>query len=243
MPVSQPNPSNANGVRCLSRREAAAMLSVSPRTLYEQTSPRGPIHPVRMGRRVLYSARRTGTLHRRRWRFRTRQFGGGTMSESRQRYGTRRSPSVEDIKSLAAGRWFDILIAAGIPADRLDGRGHQCPKCVGNDRFAAFPNFNVRGAVHCRQCLTRGTSPSPDDGIATLQWLFDLDFRATLGWLVDYLGMPPSDNRDRQSFKPKRRVAPEQKQEPDFDAIDFDELARRFFTEMHRDRSSRIFGR
>lgn len=93
------------------------------------------------------------------------------MSESRQRYGTRGSPSVEDIKSLAAG----------IPADRLDGRGLQCPKCGGNDRFAAFPNINMRGAVHCRQCLTRGTSPSPGDGIATLQWLLDLDFRATLG--------------------------------------------------------------
>ena len=42
-------------------RDAARMLSVSERTLYSMTSPRGPIAPVRIGRadsgnpRVLYS--------------------------------------------------------------------------------------------------------------------------------------------------------------------------------------------
>ena len=44
-----------DGMRCLSRREAAAMLSISERTLYERTAPRGPIQPVRCGRRVLYN--------------------------------------------------------------------------------------------------------------------------------------------------------------------------------------------
>ena len=92
---------------------------------------------------------------------------------------------VADIKALAAGRWYDILIAAGIDADKLDGRGHPCPKCGGRDRFAAFPNINGRGAVHCRQCFTKGTTPPPGDGLATLQWLLGLDFPATLGWLAD----------------------------------------------------------
>ena len=54
MPASS-LPSPSDGVRCLSRRDAAAMLSVSERTLYERTAPRGPIKPVKMGRRVLYS--------------------------------------------------------------------------------------------------------------------------------------------------------------------------------------------
>ena len=87
-------------------------------------------------------------------------------SSDQQRNGVH---AVEELKSLAAGRWFDILIAAGIDADKLDGRGHACPKCGGRDRFAAFPNINGRGAVHCRHCFTRGTDPSPGDGIATLQ--------------------------------------------------------------------------
>lgn len=45
-------------------RDAARMLSVSERTLYSMTAPRGPIAPVRIGRadsgnpRVLYSVER-----------------------------------------------------------------------------------------------------------------------------------------------------------------------------------------
>jgi predicted DNA-binding transcriptional regulator AlpA len=40
----------------LTAREAAAVLSVSERTLWSLTWPRGPIHPVRLGRAVRYSA-------------------------------------------------------------------------------------------------------------------------------------------------------------------------------------------
>ena len=39
----------------LGAREAADTLSVSPRTLWSMTSPRGPIPAVRLGARVLYS--------------------------------------------------------------------------------------------------------------------------------------------------------------------------------------------
>jgi hypothetical protein len=39
----------------LSPRAAAAVLSVSPRTLWALTHPRGPIRPVRIGRCVRYS--------------------------------------------------------------------------------------------------------------------------------------------------------------------------------------------
>ncbi len=39
----------------LPRRDAAAAISVSVRTLDDRTSPRGPIRCVRIGRRVLYS--------------------------------------------------------------------------------------------------------------------------------------------------------------------------------------------
>jgi hypothetical protein len=36
-------------------RDAARLISVSERTLYSLTAPRGPIVPVRVGTRVLYS--------------------------------------------------------------------------------------------------------------------------------------------------------------------------------------------
>lgn len=56
MPQSVDVPLSNGSVRCYSRAEAAKLLSVSERTLYERTEPRGSIKPLRMGRRVLYPA-------------------------------------------------------------------------------------------------------------------------------------------------------------------------------------------
>ena len=57
VPFSPAQPPSIRGnCRCYSRDEAARLLSVSSRTLYERTAPRGPIQPLRMGRRVLYPA-------------------------------------------------------------------------------------------------------------------------------------------------------------------------------------------
>ena len=156
---------------------------------------------------------------------------------SEQRYSIS-LPSVEELKALAAGRWFDILIAAGIDADKLDGRGHACPKCGGRDRFAAFPNINGRGAVHCRHCFTRGTEPSPGDGIASLQWILGLDFRATLGWLADWLGVKNENDRSTPRPIARRTVSSNRvvNCEPPEPTIDFDDLAKQFFCEMSRER-------
>ena len=41
-------------IDCLSRAEAARRLGISMRTLQLRTDPRGPIKPLRWGRRVLY---------------------------------------------------------------------------------------------------------------------------------------------------------------------------------------------
>jgi excisionase family DNA binding protein len=49
-PTDAPTPQ-----RLLRPREAAAVLSVSERTLWSLTWPRGPIRPVRVGRAVRYS--------------------------------------------------------------------------------------------------------------------------------------------------------------------------------------------
>lgn len=97
--------------------------------------------------------------------------------------------SASHLRQIAQGRWVEILSAAGLCAETLDGRGHACPKCGGRDRFASFAMVADRGAVHCRQCFTRGTIPSPGDGIATLMWLLNVDFATALVWLGQYLGV------------------------------------------------------
>ena len=40
---------------CVNRTTAAKHLGISLRTLHSRTYPHGPIHPIRWGRRVLYS--------------------------------------------------------------------------------------------------------------------------------------------------------------------------------------------
>ncbi len=52
--MTSPVEQNVGSIRCLSRMEAARSLSISERTLFERTQPRGPIKAFRLGRRVLY---------------------------------------------------------------------------------------------------------------------------------------------------------------------------------------------
>jgi hypothetical protein len=59
------------------------------------------------------------------------------------------------VKEAAAGRWLEILTAAGIPAAALDGKGHPCPRCGGSDRFAAHKDIAQRGAVICTNACPR----------------------------------------------------------------------------------------
>lgn len=94
-----------------------------------------------------------------------------------------RLPDAATIKAAAAGRWLEILPAAGIPAELLDGKGHPCPRCGGTDRFAAFNDVAERGAVICRRCFSEGGG----DGLATVAWIRGVDFPAALRWLGEYL--------------------------------------------------------
>lgn len=82
---------------------------------------------------------------------------------------------------------------AGIPAGHLDGKGHPCPKCGGTDRFAAFKDVNVRGAVNCRHCFTNG-----GDGFATVQWLTENTFSESVNWIGAQLDLPQPPCRDEK---------------------------------------------
>ena len=56
MTASVPENSNEPSKILLTRKQAAAALSVGERTLWAMTWPRGPIRSVRIGRSVRYSA-------------------------------------------------------------------------------------------------------------------------------------------------------------------------------------------
>jgi hypothetical protein len=111
--------------------------------------------------------------------------------------------SIAELKQAASGRWREILTAAGIPAELLDRRGRPCPKCGdGTNRFAPMPDFERRGAVHCRICFNRSSNPKPGDGIASLQWWLGVDTAEAISWLRSWLGLGNGRHLPIQAIKP-----------------------------------------
>ncbi len=111
--------------------------------------------------------------------------------------------SIAELKQAASGRWREILTAAGIPAELLDRRGRPCPKCGdGTNRFAPMPDFERRGAVHCRICFNRSTNPKPGDGIASLQWWLGVDTAEAISWLRSWLGLGNGRHLPIQAIRP-----------------------------------------
>ena len=92
---------------------------------------------------------------------------------------------VDEVKRAASGRWLQILPAAGLPSELLDGRGHPCPKCGGTDRFTAFGDVDVTGGVMCRQCFKSDNG----DGLAAVQWLRDCSFPEALAFVAEFVGI------------------------------------------------------
>lgn len=114
--------------------------------------------------------------------------------------------TIDDLKRLAAGRWVEILTAAGIPPDALSGRkGRPCPRCGGNDRFAPMVDLAERGAVLCRICFNSGTDPRPGDGLATLRWWLGCSVSDACRWLAAWLGVDRRGNRAPMMRRPVER--------------------------------------
>jgi len=76
------------------------------------------------------------------------------------------------VKRQAESRWLEILKAAGLPTELLDGRGHPCPKCDGTDRFTVFGDVDLTGGAMCRQCFNEKNG----DGLSVIQWLRGCSF-------------------------------------------------------------------
>ena len=95
--------------------------------------------------------------------------------------------SANEVKAAAAGRWREILVAvAGIPIEKLDGKGHPCPACGGTDRFALIDE--AAGAVLCRKCFAKQNG----DGLAAVAWMLGCDFPAAFRMVAAYLGLTPT---------------------------------------------------
>lgn len=94
--------------------------------------------------------------------------------------------TIEQVKSSARGHWLTILTEAGIPADSLTGRNGPCPKCGGNDRFAAFTDVADTGGVNCRKCHNKRNH----DGIATVQWYRGCTFREAINFVQKFVTKP-----------------------------------------------------
>lgn len=102
------------------------------------------------------------------------------------------------VKERAKGRWDRLLYDAGFELNELKGtHGRPCPKCDGDDRYAPFSDLKDRGAVHCRHCFTSGCDPRPGDGIASVQWIREIDFLPALKWIDEWLNEDDEDEKSR----------------------------------------------
>lgn len=84
------------------------------------------------------------------------------------------------VKARADGRWREILLSCGVPAETLNGRNQPCPACHGTDRFQFTDKFRA-GNYHCRGC-------GPGDGFKLLQICCGLDFFQALQRLEHAIG-------------------------------------------------------
>lgn len=125
--------------------------------------------------------------------------------------------TVADLMKIASGRWPEILQAAGMPVNALDGkRGRPCPRCGGKDRYSPMIDLARRGAVLCRSCFNATTEPRCGDGIASLRWWLGIDARDAIRWLACYLGVGEGDHAPAVSRPIERRLSiPEQPVEPE----------------------------
>jgi putative DNA primase/helicase len=93
-------------------------------------------------------------------------------------------PTYSTVAAAAAGRWRDILPAAGISERFLTGRHSDCPGCGGKDRFR-FDDKDGRGTWFCNG----GGEPQSGDGFMLLEHVLGVSRRESLAMVRRWLGM------------------------------------------------------
>lgn len=93
--------------------------------------------------------------------------------------------SLERLRFDAIGRWPEILVAVGVPAESLSRNAKPCPACGGKDRFS-FTDRRGSGSFVCR-----GLDRQGGDGFELVMHYLGCDLRAALAAVSDALGGAP----------------------------------------------------
>ena len=101
-------------------------------------------------------------------------------------------PDFQTVKSAATGRWHEILIYNGIPAEHLTTKHTPCPGCGGTDRFRYLDDDE--GGWICGQ----GGIATGGDGFALLVHC-GFSNKGALHAVAQYLGL------DRVMLSPEQR--------------------------------------
>lgn len=90
-----------------------------------------------------------------------------------------KKPNAAEVKLAARGRWLEILAAAGIPTEILDGKHHPCPKagCGGIDVGEADQSQSGKGYRHKIAAAIYRNQPRTitqrERGVGSMQETFD----------------------------------------------------------------------
>lgn len=90
--------------------------------------------------------------------------------------------SLAELRITAAGRWPELLVGLGLPAECLTSQNKPCPACGGQDRFS-FTDKHGSGSFVCRAMERQG-----GDGFELVMHFLGCDLRGALAAVADALG-------------------------------------------------------
>ena len=106
----------------------------------------------------------------------------------------------------ARGRWRDIFVSCGIPAQLVDGSSRPCPVCGGRDRFRFDDKFGV-GNYFCRGC-------GPGDGFDLIAKFLQCSFFESLQLVERFCGIEqPARTECVQTQSAERSVEQAEREE------------------------------
>lgn len=105
---------------------------------------------------------------------------------------------VEAVKGRAHGRWPEILVALGIPAEVLVNRHRPCPVCGGTDRFR-FDDRHGNGDYFCNGC-------GAGDGFTLVEKQLGWEFAEAVRRVGEVVGIASPATEARGEVPPGNRL-------------------------------------
>lgn len=87
--------------------------------------------------------------------------------------------SLAELRITAAGRWPELLVGLGLPAECLTSQNKPCPACGGQDRFS-FTDKHGSGSFVCRAMERQG-----GDGFELVMHCLGCDLRGALAAVAE----------------------------------------------------------